>query len=176
MNKRKKNILNITLLFVVFGMLLSTLAYFTSSDNVENKFTVGDININLKEPNFLSPGTMTPEELEKVKKDLKENENLTDEEIEDYLNEHRDNAHITPGKIIQKDPTVTVEANSEDSYVFAAVDNHITHVLEDIEIDPSWTHLEKIEDPNNSNRKLDIYVYTGSKAQDKVVPLNHEDL
>jgi predicted ribosomally synthesized peptide with SipW-like signal peptide len=75
--------------------VLGTLAYLTSQDEVVNTFTVGKVNISLDEAAVNADGT------EIVGADrVKEN-----------------NYHLIPGQTYVKDPTLTVKAKSEDSYV-----------------------------------------------------------
>lgn len=80
-------------LFVVLALLIGgavggTLAWLvTKTDPVVNTFTAGNINITLTEPKY------------------------NKDNIENYK------AKIIPGDKIEKDPTVTVEAGSEDCYV-----------------------------------------------------------
>lgn len=171
--KNRRSLLSINLLALISALLLSSVAYFTSQDRVENRFTVGDIQISLEEPNFYSPNKMTEKEKEAVKEKL-QNENKTAEQIEKIINEHKDNAHMTPGKVIVKDPTVTLDKNSEDSYVFIAIDNHITNVLDEIITSDKWELVDEISDTSNANRLVSIYVY--KETDDKVLRKNDKDL
>lgn len=70
----------------------ATLAYFTDRDNTENVITMGHVDISLDEPVFSE--------------------------------EHPDNtiSNVTPGQVIAKDPTITVETGSEDSYLRVKLD------------------------------------------------------
>lgn len=73
-----------------------TLAYLTSRDTVTNTFTVGKVDITLDEEKVTPDGIPTPEDDDRVKE-----------------NEY----HLLPGGTYVKDPTVTVKAKSEESYV-----------------------------------------------------------
>ena len=73
----------------------TTLAYLTSTDKVENTFTVGKVAINLDEAKVTADGKVV-EGADRVK-----------------ANEYK----LMPGFTYTKDPTVTVVAGSEKSYV-----------------------------------------------------------
>lgn len=75
--------------------VIGTLAYLTSQSEVENTFTVGKVNITLDETAVNEDGTAIV-----GANRVKEN---------DY--------HLIPGQTYIKDPTLTVEADSEDCYV-----------------------------------------------------------
>lgn len=84
-----------------------TLAYLTSQDTAVNTFTVGKVAITLDEAKVGPDGkALTGADAERVK----ENE---------YLN-------VLPGADLDKDPTVTVAADSADCYVYVAVRNYVT--------------------------------------------------
>ncbi len=83
----------------------ATLAYLTSSDTNVNTFTVGDVKIVLDEAK------------------------VTDEDgrVADHATRVKTNKyHMQPGLVYQKDPTVTVKANSENCYVrmLVTMDNY----------------------------------------------------
>lgn len=82
-------------LLLVAASVFGTMAYLTSTDTVTNTFTVGKVNIKLDEAKVNADGTPVAN-AERVK-----------------ANEYK----LLPGHTYTKDPTVTVEAGSEDSYV-----------------------------------------------------------
>lgn len=81
----KKKILTLSLVVALAATALigGTLAYFTDTDDATNEFTVGNVDIELDEPEW------------------DENKIPT----------------IMPGKVIVKDPVVTVQKDSEDCYL-----------------------------------------------------------
>ena len=81
-------------LLLVAGSVLGTVAYLTSQDQVVNTFTVGKVAIKLDEAPVDANGVATSEDRVKA-------------------NEY----HLLPGHDYDKDPTVTVLANSEECYV-----------------------------------------------------------
>lgn len=95
MKKSKVLILSLCAVLLVAVSVLGTLAYLTSRDSVVNTFTVGKVNIELDEAKVNPDGTPV-EGADRVKEN---------------------NYHLIPGMTYTKDPTLTVKANSEDSYV-----------------------------------------------------------
>lgn len=95
MNKVKKALL-MTLCAgcLVVTTVFGTLAYLTDTDAVTNTFTVGSVYLKLDETDVKPDGTLD-----------------TDNRVQE--NEY----HLLPGHTYIKDPTVTVEAGSEESYV-----------------------------------------------------------
>lgn len=92
-----------------------TLAWLTDkTDPITNTFTVGDVNIDLTE----TDGTLTSDGSRSF--------------------------HIVPGVDIDKDPTVTVKAGSEDCYLFVKIDesaNWIDGMTYSVDRDAGWLDL-----------------------------------
>ena len=80
---------------LVTASVLGTMAYLTSTDNVVNTFTVGNVAIKLDEAKANTDGTLV-EGAERVK-----------------ANSYK----LLPGHTYNKDPMVTVESGSEASYI-----------------------------------------------------------
>lgn len=101
--KTKALMLVLCAVLLVTASVLGTMAYLTSTDKVVNTFTVGKVAITLDEAQVNADGTaVTPAER------VKENA-----------------YHLLPGHTYTKDPTVHVQANSEDSFIFVKVENGI---------------------------------------------------
>lgn len=128
MNMKKVLALALALLMVVTASIAGTIAWLSATtENVTNTFTVGDINIDLKEHKLAVDG---------------QNLEMGNEVIEnkDYK--------IVPGDTQPKDPFVTIEAGSEDCWVFIQikeVNNSEPHYI-DWAIAEGWT--EVIGDPD----------------------------
>lgn len=102
--KSKALLLTLCAVLLVAASILGTMAYLTSTDEVKNTFTVGNVAITLDEAKVNPDGTLV-----KVKDDNG-----------DYVPADRVKANsykLMPGHSYIKDPTVTVKANSEDCYV-----------------------------------------------------------
>lgn len=93
--KSKALLLTLCAVLLVAASVLGTMAYLTSTDEVNNTFTVGSVAITLDEAEVDENGTPV-EPAARVKS-----------------NEYK----LMPGHTYTKDPTVTVEKGSESSYV-----------------------------------------------------------
>lgn len=105
--KRKALLLSLCAVLLVVASVMGTMAYLTSTDSVENTFTVGKVNLTLDEAPVDTNGKAT------TGARVKEN-----------------SYNLLPGQEYDKDPTVHVTANSEDSWIFVKVENGIS-ALED---------------------------------------------
>ncbi len=153
MNTRKLRKAILTLCSALLLVSLSvgiTVAYLTSEDSVTNSFTVGNVQIKLDEAPVDEKGQAT------AGNRVKENE-----------------YHLLPNHTYDKDPTVTVLAKSEESYVrvFVTVtdiadvdamfDNHEGMDIEDVIIGldtTKWVHYGEAKDANNA-RTFELRYY-----------------
>lgn len=87
------------------GAVFGTLAYLTDDDSVVNTFTVGKVYISLDEADVKTDGT------------LDTNDRVTENEY-----------HLIPGNTYIKDPTIYVDDESEDCYLFVKVENGIKDI------------------------------------------------
>ena len=83
-------------------------------------------------------------------------------------------AKIVPGDVVDKDPTVTVKANSENCFVYVGIKNDLKlndkTLVGTLNIDASaW---EKVDTTSDGT---DVYRYIGEKAPDGYVPLATSD-
>ena len=103
--KAKNKILALALsaIILVTATVFGTLAYLTSRDSVVNEFTVGNVAIIVDEAKVNLDGTLAN----------------TTERVD--TNKY----HLVPGNTYIKDPTVTVKAKSEESYIrmFVTINN-----------------------------------------------------
>lgn len=105
MKKTKKALLlSLCAVMLVTASVLGTMAYLTSTDEVVNTFTVGNVAITLDETDV---DNSTPGENDR-----------------DQVNEYK----LMPGKEYVKDPIVHVDADSEDCYLFVKVANEIADI------------------------------------------------
>ena len=94
--KKKKIILAVIILLVI-SIVGGTIAYFTDTDNATNTFTIGNVDITLTEPNWLT----------------------TDEDNNGIPDASQD---LMPGQTIAKDPTINNVSTTNPAYVFAKVE------------------------------------------------------
>lgn len=91
---------------LVVGSVMGTMAYLTDYEKVENTFTVGHVDITMDEAKANADGSLVENAAR-----VKENE-----------------YHLLPGHTYAKDPTVHVEAGSEDCYIFVKIENGIAAI------------------------------------------------
>lgn len=126
--KTKALMLVLCAVLLVTASVLGTMAYLTSTDKVVNTFTVGKVAITLDEAKVNADGTPVTGAA-RVKANA---------------------YHLLPGHGYTKDPTVHVQANSEDSFIFVKVENGIANyedsptIAEQI-IHRGWTPLDGVE-------------------------------
>lgn len=90
---------------LVAASVMGTMAYLTSTDKVENTFTVGNVAITLDEAKVNANG----QPIDKNEKVVEELANAERVDSNSYK--------LLPGHTYTKDPTVTVLEGSEESYV-----------------------------------------------------------
>ena len=101
MKTRSKALLTLMCAVLLVAVsVLGTLAYLTDKDAVTNTFTVGSVGLKLDEAKVDEMGTP-------------DGTNRWQPTTEDPAQEY----HLLPGHTYTKDPTVTVDAGSEESYV-----------------------------------------------------------
>ena len=91
---------------IVAASVMGTLAYMTSASKVSNVFTVGNVFITLDEGVVNSEGIIT------------DVNNRTD----------RNSYLLMPGKSYDKDPRITVQADTESCYLFLVTRNEIKNI------------------------------------------------
>lgn len=98
--KSKVLLLTFCALVLAAASILGTVAYMTSQKKVTNTFTVGNVSIRLDEA-------------------IVDENGVAADPVNNRTNEtnNTQNYHLIPGQTYTKDPTVTVEANSEKAYV-----------------------------------------------------------
>lgn len=116
---------------LVAASVMGTLAYLTSTDSVQNTFTVGQVKITLDEAKVGTDGkALTGDSAERVK-----------------ANSYK----LMPGHVYDKDPTVTVKAGSEESYIKMVVTVSKAAELDKIFADHQITDLTTVIGGYDSN-------------------------
>lgn len=151
--KTKALLMSLCAVLLVAASVLGTMAYLTDSKDVKNTFTVGNVAIKLDEAKVDENGTQV------VDKDGNPVARVTENEYK-----------LLPGHTYTKDPTVHVDANSEDCYLFVKVDNQITA----IEADGNTTVAAQMAAKGWKavEGKDGIYVYVGTTAAPVAVKAN----
>lgn len=120
---KMKQLLIVALAMVLVASIsvVATIAYFTDSDTVTNTFSVGKVKITMDEANVdldLPDGADTESGAPNATPAPRDHEN-------DY--------HLLPGQEYDKDPTVHVEANSEDCFIYVKVENGLYNIQQGAE-------------------------------------------
>lgn len=121
---------------LVVGSVAGTVAYLTSTDEVTNTFTVGNVAITLDETGV---DDSTPN-ADRVK-----------------ANSYK----LLPGHEYTKDPIVHVASTSEDSYLFVKVDNQISAIEDSTNTVASQM---AVKGWNAVDGQTGLYVYVGTEA------------
>lgn len=109
-SKKKSLVMVICAAVLLVGSLGATLAYLTDTASVTNTFTVGNVDIKIDETLVNEDGKPVDENGDLVE----EGNEVRVEPSDDWEgNEY----HLLPGEKYLKDPMVTVNAGSEESYV-----------------------------------------------------------
>ena len=106
MKKSKAILMALCAVLLVAASVMGTLAYLTSTDEVVNTFTVGNVAITLDEVQVNANGTP----------------------VEDAARVRENTYKLLPGHTYTKDPTVHVTTGSEDCYLFVKVVNEIAAI------------------------------------------------
>lgn len=138
---RKALLLSLCAVMLVTASVLGTMAYLTSTDQVVNTFTVGNVAITLDETDV---DNSTPGENDR-----------------DQANAYK----LMPGRTYTKDPIVHVDAESEDCYLFVKVANEIADIeaaktVADQMTEQGWVAVDGAND---------VYVYTTDNTNPAVV-------
>ena len=132
-NLKKALIAGTCSVLLVAGSVAGTMAYLTDTETVNNTFTVGNVSIVLDE---LDVDNSTPGDNDR-----------------DKGNKY----HLMPGHSYVKDPTIHVDAGSEDSWLFVTV----TNGLQDIEATGETTIANQMAENGWSlvEGTKDVYAY-----------------
>ncbi len=130
MRKNMKLMIGICILSILVVGSFGTLAYLTDTAGVTNTFTVGKVDITLDEAVVDKDGNP-----------LDENKNITSIDKADRVEGNAEGTsgntyHLIPGKKYVKDPTITVEAGSEASYIRAIMIVHNADAVDAIIAEP----------------------------------------
>lgn len=137
--KKKITAIALVVCLVAVAIVGGSLAYFTDKEEATNTFEVGNVDITLTEPNWDAA----------LKEDAKA-------------------ATLIPGRVIAKDPTITVEATSQRAYTFMEVklSDDFAKLLAD------YATAKKIDLSTVAGQKDLIAAWFSSKVQPKIMKLD----
>lgn len=161
--KKKLLIMSVAMVLVCAFAVGMTIAYLTSTDEVVNTFTVGNVRIELDEADVDEYGVPQGSPAPRVSRN-------------DYK--------LIPGHTYTKDPTVTVLSGSEKSYIKMTVTVTKSDVLDTIfapngaqltEIftgfGSNWEYKSNTEDTENKTRTYEFWYKTTVDARENAVKL-----
>lgn len=120
-NKKKLTAGVAALILCITGVTYGTLAYFTDKDTRANVITIGHVT-----------GTLTE----------------TDEHMRDDNTTGKYYTNVKPGDVLDKDPTVTLDKESEDAYVRVSINyegltkEQVLAIENNLDISAGWTKSE----------------------------------
>lgn len=120
-NKKKLTAGVAALILCITGVTYGTLAYFTDKDTRANVITIGHVT-----------GTLTE----------------TDEHMRDDNTTGKDYTNVKLGDVLDKDPTVTLDKESEDAYVRVSINyegltkEQVLAIENNLDISAGWTKSE----------------------------------
>lgn len=140
--KKKITAIALVVCLVAVAIVGGSLAYFTDEEEATNTFEVGNVDITLTEPNWDAA----------LKEDAKA-------------------ATLIPGRVIAKDPTITVEATSQRAYTFMKVQLSADFV----DLLTKYAKAQKIDLNTEAGQKALIDAWFSSKVQPKIMKLDLTD-
>ncbi len=167
--KKKLLIMSVAMVLVCAFAVGMTIAYLTSTDEVVNTFTVGNVQIQLDEADVDEYG-----------------EQLYDSETGSPAPRVKDNNYkLIPGRTYTKDPTVTVLEGSEESYIkmtvtftkadalgaiFGTDDAGLFSIFNGYD-SANWINKGYTEDTENHTRTYEFWYKTTVDAREDAVKL-----
>lgn len=135
--RTKALLLSLCAMMLVAASIFGTMAYLTSTDEVKNTFTVGNVAITLDEAKVNAYG----QEL------CKDGTVYTGAQGQTKADRVKANSYkLLPGHTYIKDPMIHVADGSEDCYIFITVDNGIASV--------EHTIADQLDTPNSEQNAL----------------------
>lgn len=143
--KSKALLLTLCAVLLVTASVLGTIAYLTSTDTVENTFTVGSVEISMDEAAVNPDGTV----------------------IANADRVQENSYHPLPGHPYTKDPIIHVGSDSEDCWIFVKVENGIS----DIEAGTTIANQLTTNGWTAVSGTTDIFAYQDIVSKDTDIPV-----
>lgn len=158
--KSKALLLTLCAVLLVAASVMGTMAYLTSTDKVENTFTVGSVKITLDEAKVTTDG----------------------KPVEGAARVAENSYKLMPGHTYTKDPTIHVDAASEDCFIRAKVtltnakewiaiatkyaDNKVENIIKGTNDDIWWVSQPAVD--NEKNTVTYTFVYKNESHTDEL--------
>lgn len=132
---KKGLLLALCAVLLVVSTVLATMAFLTDKDSVKNTFTFGQVGISLDEAKVKTNGV------------VESGADRTSTEGRVQTNEY----HLLPGHEYTKDPTIHVDSNSEDCWLFVKLNNGLKDIIAEKTIETQMTEKgwNCIDEDNN---------------------------
>ena len=158
--KSKALLLTLCAVLLVAASVMGTMAYLTSTDKVENTFTVGKVAIKLDEAKVTTDG----------------------KPVEGAARVAENSYKLMPGHTYTKDPTIHVDAASEDCFIRAKVtltnakewiaiatkyaDNKVENIIKGTDDNIWWVSQPAVD--NDKNTVTYTFVYKNESHNDEL--------
>lgn len=158
--RSKALLLTLCAVLLVTASVLGTMAYLTSTDEVQNTFTVGQVKITLDEAKVTTDG----------------------EPVEGAARVTENSYKLMPGHTYTKDPTIHVDAASEDCFIRAKVtltnakewiaiatkyaDNKVENIIKGTDDNIWWVSQPAVD--NEKNTVTYTFVYKNESHTDEL--------
>lgn len=132
--KSKALLLSLCAVLLVAATVLGTIAWLTAQDSVTNTFTVGNVKIELKEPETdkfgehyyqKADGGASGEEKNEV--EIPDSSSLRSN-WDKYVIVDKNDYTLRPGQEYAKEPHIILDDNSENCYYFVKIDNQLKEI------------------------------------------------
>ena len=140
--KKTKKILMLVLCaaLLVGASVMGTVAYLTDTDDATNTFTIGAVDIELKEYELADNGYSKTETEVGELKDIK----------------------LIPGREIEKNPFITVGEDSEDCWLFVVVENGLGDAVTINWVEGDWVNIDgtnvwQYKEAVEAGEKVDVF-------------------
>lgn len=174
--KSKALLLALCAVLLVVASVLTTLAFLTATDKVDNVFTVGNVTLGIDEAKVNENG-------QPLKKDAETEQDVVVADKKDADRVQANTYKLQPGKTYVKDPTIHVASTSDPCFLFVKIENGLVQTIDgepvDIEADSETDGYQTIADqmsalgwkPVIDTTIVDgIYAYVGT-ANGATLPL-----
>lgn len=125
--RNKALLMTMCAILLVVGSVMGTIAYLTDKEAVTNTFSVGSVGLKLDEADVNEMG-------QPLKDDVVVEKVVDADRWQPTTGDTEQKYHLLPGHTYVKDPTVTVDAGSEESYVRMMVTVNFAQALTDAQL------------------------------------------
>lgn len=180
--KSKALLLALCAVLLVVASVLTTLAFLTATDKVDNVFTVGSVTLGDNLQNGIDEAKVN-ENGQPLKKDAETGKDVVVADKKDADRVQANTYKLQPGKTYVKDPTIHVASTSDPCFLFVKIENGLVQTIDgepvDIEAASEESGYKTIKEqmsalgwkPVTDSTIVDgIYAYVGTAA-DATLPL-----